>query len=224
MRILATIISFLAAGVVHAANIPYTDVPKGVWYEKPVQSFLNAGYLDASQAQFRPDASATRAEFLKVLVEINGGILNVPSTSSVFDDVAVDSWYHPYFAEAKREKWVMGEGKCAETAAVPCNARPDGLLTRAEAATLIVRAFGFQRNREIAQFKDNPEGSWFADDLQTAADNCVIDGAPAAYTAPAGASRGLAYPLRLLNRAEMVTMLSRVDEQLSGMGPACETR
>lgn len=181
----------------------YSDVPVGVWYEDAVESFVDAGYLDAGQARFRGGDAATRAEFVKLVVELNGGILSTPPAVPSFDDVAPGAWYYGYFEESGKEGWVRGDGNCYGSH--PCYARPGANVNRAEAAALIVRSFGLDSMGDAPRFVDNPVGQWYTDVIQTAADHCVLQG-------DGGTSR--VRPGDNMNRAEMVVMLHRVDQGL----------
>ncbi len=182
----------------------YSDVPAGVWYEDAVQAFTDAGYLDSTQTKFRGTDNANRAEFVKLVVELNGGVINsTPSTPS-FDDVATGAWYYKYFEEAGKESWVRGDGSCYGKH--PCYARPSANINRAEAAAIIVRAFGLQSAGAAPQFVDNPSGQWYTSDIQSAADHCVLQGDD---------STGRVRPNDNMNRAEMVVMLHRVDQGLT---------
>jgi len=181
----------------------YTDVPSGVWYEEAVEAFLDAGYLDAAQPRLRGGDTANRAEFVKLVVELNGGILSTPPAVPSFDDVGPSAWYYGYFEEAGKEGWVRGDGNCYGKH--PCYARPSANVNRAEAASLIVRAFGVEATGDAPQFVDNPAGQWYTDAIQTAADSCVLQGDDAT---------GRVRPADSMNRAEMVVMLHRVDQSL----------
>ncbi len=189
------------AGPVFAA---YSDVSPGVWFADAVSAFVDAGYLDAGQARFRGGDSANRAEFVKLVVELNGGILSTPPAVPSFDDVAAGAWYYGYFEEAGKEGWVRGDQNCYGTR--PCYARPSAKINRAEAAALIARAFGLESTGAAPQFVDNPSGQWYTDVIQTAADHCVLQGDD---------STGRVRPGDFMNRAEMVVMLHRVDQGLS---------
>src|SRR3989344_9240711 len=144
-------ISLTQAGTVLAA---YSYVPAGSWFGDAVDAFVDAGYLDATQARFRPGDNANRAEFVKLVVELNGGILSTPPAVASFNDVATGAWYYGYFEEAGKEGWVRGDGDCYGSK--PCNARPSANINRAEAAALIVRAFGLESADAAPQFVDNP--------------------------------------------------------------------
>ncbi len=201
-------LSLTQAGTVLAA---YSDVPAGVWYGDSVNAFVDAGYLDATQARFRGGNPANRAEFVKLVVELNGGILSTPPAVASFDDVSTGAWYYGYFEEAGKEGWVRGDGDCYGSH--PCYSRPGANINRAEAAALITRAFGLAPTGDASQFVDNPSGQWYTNVIQTAADHCVLQGDD---------STGRVRPGDNMNRAEMVVMLYRVDQGLS-YGVDCGT-
>lgn len=197
----AVAISLTSVGSVFAA---YSDVPAGVWYEDAVEAFVDAGYLDSAQTRFRGGDTANRAEFVKLVVELNGGILSTPPAVPSFDDVKPGAWYYGYMEEAGKEGWVKGDGNCYGSH--PCYARASANINRAEAAALIVRAFNLEATGDAPSFVDVPDGQWYTDALQTAADSCVVQGDDAT---------GRARPSDNMNRAEMVVMLNRVDQGLT---------
>lgn len=199
----AVAISLTQVGSVFAA---YSDVPAGVWYEEAVTAFTDAGYLATSQTRFRGGDNANRAEFIKLVVELEGGILSTPPAVPSFADVATGAWYYGYMEEAAKEGWLKGDGDCYVTGTKPCNARPGANVNRAEAAALIVRAFALESTGDAPDFVDVPAGQWYSSVMQTAADNCVLQGDEAT---------GRARPSDSMNRAEMVVMLNRVDMGLT---------
>lgn len=196
---------------VATAVAAYSDVSAGVWYEDAVNSFVEAGYLDATQTRFRGGDNANRAEFVKLVVELNGGIINSAPAVPSFDDAATGAWYYGYLEEAGKEGWVRGDGSCYGTH--PCYSRPGSNINRAEAAAIIARAFGLEPSGSAPQFVDNPSGQWYTADIQTAADHCVLQGDD---------STGRVRPADNMNRAEMVVMLFRVDQALT-YGEDCGT-
>jgi hypothetical protein len=189
---------------VSTALAAYRDVASGAWYEEAVNAFVDAGFLDSTQTNFRPTDGANRAEFIKLLVELNGGVLSTPPAVGSFTDVKSSAWYYSYVEEAGKEGWVKGDKDCYGT--LPCYARPAALVNRAEAAALIARAFSLDWTGAAPQFVDNPTGQWYTDAVQTAADHCVLQGDD---------STGRVRPSDTMNRAEMVVMLHRVDQNLS---------
>lgn len=197
-------VAAVALTQVGTALAAYSDVPSGVWFGDAVESFVDAGYLDSTQSRFRPGDLANRAEFVKLVVELNGGILSTPPAVASFDDAATGAWFYGYFEEAGKEGWVRGDANCYGKH--PCYARPSSNINRAEAAALIVRAFSLEWTGSAPQFVDNPSGQWYTDAIQTAADSCVLQGDD---------STGRVRPSDNMNRAEMVTMLHRVDQGLT---------
>ncbi|MEQ1849216.1 MAG: S-layer homology domain-containing protein [Candidatus Peribacteraceae bacterium] len=189
---------------VATAMAAYSDVPAGVWFEDAVNAFVDAGYLDSTQSRFRGGDLANRAEFVKLVVELNGGVINTAPATPSFDDVATGAWYYSYFEEAGLEGWVRGDGSCFGSH--PCYARPAANINRAEAAAIIVRAFGLEASGSAPQFSDNPSGQWYTADIQAAADHCVLQGDD---------STTRVRPSDNMNRAEMVVMLHRVDQGLT---------
>src|SRR3989338_3702249 len=112
--------------------------------------------------------------------------------------------------EAAAEGWVRGDGNCYGS--LPCYARPGAKINRAESAALINRSFGLVGTGDAPQFVDNPSGQWYTNDIQVAADNCILQGDD---------GRGTVRPGDNMNRAEMVVMLHRVDMGLQY--PDCGT-
>lgn len=189
---------------VGTALAAYRDVPAGSWFEEAVMAFMDAGYLDTTQANFRPNDSANRAEFVKLIVELNGGVLSTPPAVASFTDVRPGTWYYSYMEEAGKEGWVMGDNNCFGS--LPCYARPSAKINRAEAAALIVRAFSLESMGLAPKFVDVATGQWYTESIMTAADHCVLQGDD---------STGRVRPSDSMNRAEMVVMLHRVDQGLT---------
>ena len=83
---------------------------------------------------FRPDGAMTRAEFATIVVRALGLAAGPLGGETVFSDVAPEAWYAPYVDVAYRRGIVsgVGDGKF----------RPDGTLSRQEAAVMVARAAG----------------------------------------------------------------------------------
>lgn len=196
---------------VATAVAAYSDVPAGIWYEEAVNALTDANVLDSTKTTFRGQDNANRAEFVKLVVELNGGVVNEAPALPSFDDVATGAWYYEYMEEAGTMGWVKGDGSCYGKH--PCYARPAANINRAEAAALIVRAFNLEQVGSAPQFVDNLAGKWYTADIQTAADHCVLQGDD---------STGRVRPSDNMNRAEMVVMLQRVNLGLT-YGEDCGT-
>lgn len=207
-RIIALAIVACLPCALFAQGAPFPDIPPGAWYEGAVRSFLSQGFLDSLQPQFRGGNRATRAEFIKLIVLLNGGILDELPEKSRFADVSPRAWFFGFVEEAAREGWVRREG--LRGASGKPRVRPLDPVTRAEAAVLMQRGFGKKPLRRAPAFADNPPGTWFSDAIQIAADHCILRGDSGTRTVR---------PHDPVNRAEMVTMLARVDE--GRRYPAC---
>jgi hypothetical protein len=184
---------------------PYTDVKPGDWYETAVKSFLDKGILDSTKTTFRGNDSAIRAEFAKVLAKLGKLEDNaeIPTTPT-FDDVKPSDWYFP-FVEMVAQKGIMkGYNECIGTH--PCETMPAAIISRAEAAAMIVRYYKLSASMDAPQFDDVASDAWYADIMQAAADHCVIQGRKGSATARPGDA---------INRAEMIVMLQRAENNLT---------
>ncbi len=176
----------------------YSDVSAGAWYESAAQDLLRIGALESNEPLLRPNDLATRAEMVKLLVRVNDETLSYPAVGS-FTDVSKTAWHFPYFESAARLTWVRGDSNCYGT--MPCYARPNSRLNRAEAAAMLVRAFSLTANGTAPAFPDNTNrNQWYYQPIQTAADHCVLQGDDLT---------GLVRPASNMNRAEMIVMFDR---------------
>ena len=178
------------------------DITTGTWYSNALSTFIDAGWISGQQS-FRPAELATREEVIRLIVQMNGGVLHELPSQPSFDDVPVDSTAFGWFEEAAKEGWVTGQGDCYGKH--PCKAKPNDPINRAEAAALIIRAFALTQG-EAPAFDDAPAGAWYGDIIRTAASHCILQG-------DSGARR--VRPAANMNRAEMIAMLWRVDQGLT---------
>ncbi len=183
---------------VFAQKTSYSDVPTGAYYENAASALLSIGALDANEPRLRPSDLATRAELVKLLVNLRDEPLRYPTVSS-FNDVSRTAWYFPYFEAAAHVGWVRGDRDCYQKTR-PCTARPPANINRAEAAALLVRAFALEHTGAAPQFADVAQDQWYYMPIQTAADHCVLQG---------DSDTGLVRPAANMNRAEMVVMFHR---------------
>ncbi len=186
-----------------APRTHYDDVPPGVWYEESLERLLRRGALDASQQSFRATDSAVRAAFATVLVRLRSTLTPDPAVPPSFDDTEASAWYHPFVEDAARQGWMIGYKDCYGTR--PCFTAPLQIATRAEAAAMVVRTYGLRELGLAPAFADVPAFAWYADEVQIAADHCLLQGDDAT---------GLAAPERTVNRAEMAALLDRAERAL----------
>ncbi len=197
---------------VSAAQTHYTDVDAGAWYEAAAAALLESGALDRNETRLRPNDLATRAEVLKLLVEVYDADMVNPATPS-FSDVPRSAWYYTYVETAAREGWLKGDGECyGKGRASTCTARPSATVNRAEMAIMMQRAFNLQYLDLAPVFSDNVRSQWYFVPIQTAADHCILQG-------DGGTNR--VRPAASMNRAEMVVMFDRASKNDQEYGDDC---
>lgn len=166
--------SILGAGSYLAAvnRTSFNDVPAGYWAETALDLMLGrdaiSGYPDGG---FHPDATVTRAEFVKMLVLALGLTVPGTGTSDGFSDVAANAWYAPYVDAAVSAQLV--EGVTAESF------EPDALITRAELAVMVARAMhGYTPAQPLkVQFSDQGRiGQWALPLIAQAAQAGIVHG------------------------------------------------
>ncbi len=185
------------------AGMPFADVPTGAWYAHAVRVLLSKGYVDATQKNFRPADTTTRAEFLKMLLTLNGTSASTPPLIASFDDADAKDWFYAILEEAAKQGWMLGDGKCYGTH--PCKAHPNAPLTRAEAAVLLTRARGWDPTGKAPRFIDSDTKVWYGYAIQAAADRCILSGDPLTMQV---------HPYDSMTRAQMAVMLARATMDL----------
>lgn len=144
--------------------------------------------------------SVTRANFLRVVVDMNGGILSNVRGSSVFADID-DQAIVAYFMEAAVNEWLPLDDSCI--AKRTCEARPSSHITRGEAADIIERAFGLERDRPLQAAPDLPDDHPWKQSMGFALSLCLLK------TDAAGNAR----PDAALSYAETMEMVFRIDKK-----------
>lgn len=109
----------------------YTDVAKADWYNIPISTLNAMGVLKGKgDGKFDPQASVTRAEFATIAARFSS---ETYSGSDLFTDIA-GCWARADINRAAMIGWVTGDGTGTF--------RPNDLMTRAEAVSLINRVLG----------------------------------------------------------------------------------
>ena len=157
---------------------------KNHWARDFISRAVAAGIFSAKNPVFRPDAGATRAELIKMIVvkkfpndDFSKCLDLFPSkwVPVFFTDVSQKKWFAPFVCVAAREKMISG--------------RPDGTfgpndpLTRAETLFLLMNAadnFSPAEKPKSSPFADVPVDAWFAPAVIAAADAGIVHGKSAA--------------------------------------------
>ncbi len=145
---------------------PYSDVIPANWFNNAISTITNLniinGYPDGS---FQPNASITRAEFVKIAVGFFDHINTV--YDGRFTDVSRSAWYSAYVQAAYELKLVEGypDGSF----------HPNDPITRAEACTIINRTIGRIPHKDhllsekvMVTWPDNLPGAWYYEAMQEA--------------------------------------------------------
>lgn len=159
----------------------FSDVQKEHWAFDYVEKLYALGAVKGDEnGNFNPDAKITRAEFVKLLVEI----LNLDNMGDIsFYDVNENDWYYKYVNIAYTNGLVNG---VSET-----NFYPDAQITREDMALIISRAFtSLKADDKALDFKDTENISSYAlDAVKVLFANNIISGNNGFFNPKDNASR-----------------------------------
>lgn len=134
-------------------NCPFTDMAGADWATKAVDYLYKAGIINGrSESTFAPNETVTRAELVKMIVEA----LKVEKgeNNAVFSDVNDSDWFADYIKKAASAGIVNGSDGIF---------RPNDGTTREDAALIIFRALGLEKDGE-ADFVDSESIAPYAKD------------------------------------------------------------
>lgn len=152
-----------------------------------------------NEAEFRPDATMTRAQYATIVVKALG---LVPKANGKFKDVAANAWYSAYVGTANAYGIVNGRSDTEFD--------PEGTITRQEAAVMTVRAAKLcgldtavgdaAANNILCDYMDyRTIASWAKEAMAFCYDNEILD-----------TSDMNAEPTREILRCEVAEMLYRM--------------
>ncbi|MDF2379630.1 MAG: M4 family metallopeptidase [Candidatus Gracilibacteria bacterium] len=112
------------------------------------------GYADGT---FKPERTINRAEALKIIFEVRGGMLG-ESTDSGFPDVSRDEWFAKYVTQARRDKLIEGYADGMY--------RPNQAVNRAEFVKIAMGAlpyYGIMNSDAdlLSQYSDLEVSAWY---------------------------------------------------------------
>ncbi len=154
---------------------PPTDIT-GHWAEEYVLTLatlkLAQGYEDHS---FRPDTGVTRAQFAKLLVGVAGLTPAAQPKLNFADAAGVPDWAAPYVAIAAEKGLITGYAE-------DNTFRPDKPISRAEIATMVVRALDLKgQSPKQARGPRFNDASSIPDWAVTFIDRAVAEGLVSGY-------------------------------------------
>ncbi|RGL38334.1 S-layer homology domain-containing protein [Paenibacillus polymyxa] len=207
-KLRTTITGVLSTGLILSAFSAAAAAPQttsGHWAEDQVQRWSATGQLDGA---VKPDAAITRAEFIVLLnrslgtftqelpavtdVTYAGGVKINGNGSRTFTDVPASHWAYNELTSAVNAGYISGYAGN--------KLKPNGKVTRQEAAAIIGKAIGLTAGNaaDVTKFIDSDKiGSWAKKSVAAVAEQKIINGYP----------DGKFQPLKPLTRAEAVAIL-----------------
>ena len=179
------------AGWQQAAESPFTDVPKGSYYEEAVNWAVAQGITAGTTATtFSPNNPCTRAQAVTFLWRAAG--CPAPESSVMpFTDVAEGSYYHDAVL------WAVENGITKGTSDTAFS--PNATCTRAQIVTFLWRSQKSPASDSVNPFTDVAADAYYADAVLWAAENGVTSGTTATTFSPSDNC----------TRAQIVTFLFR---------------
>ncbi|KMY51865.1 S-layer homology domain-containing protein [Peribacillus loiseleuriae] len=170
-------------------ELMYTDVTKANWAYSSINNLNRAGLINGFlDGTFKPTNSITRAETAAIIARA----LNLKSShDSGFTDVKKSHYAYDNIAAVAEKGIIIGREKGQFD--------PEGKLTRAEMAAILVRAYQLNGTKKLP-FTDVDPKHWAYSDIQTLYANNLTGGFPDNTYKPA----------QQISRAEFVTFLDRM--------------
>ena len=123
----------------------FEDVPADHWAVDYIKQMKDMGVVSGKTAtSFEPDATITRAEFVKMIAVTFG--LETGATESAFEDCGADDWYTPYVVAAAEAGYVNGISATAFGA--------NDAISRQDICTILARILGLTEDEFEASFTD----------------------------------------------------------------------
>lgn len=170
----------------------FSDVTKPE-YKEAINALADAGILNGYEnGTFKPENKVTRGEVAKVITLIRH---LEEGTKTPFKDVKDGYWSTQYINSLYAAKLVNGyeDGTF----------KPEGNVTRAEFAKLVVDAYGLTLTNSATPFTDVKAGNWATPYIQTAYANGLIKGVTASKFDPSA-------PIK---RGDLAILLHRADSK-----------
>ena len=168
----------------------FTDID-GHWAEESITELAGRGLINGfDDGTFRPDESVTRAQFTKMLADLEG--LDTNTVVRIFEDVPINSWYAPYVTAAYAEGIALGDGAYF---------RPDSSITREEMAVMAARCMNITAAGTMGFIDIDSVSEWAKDAVNALSSAGIIS----------GFEDGTFRPGEISTRAEAAAILLRLD-------------
>lgn len=174
-------------------NLPFDDVPTGVWYESAVTYAYQNGLMQGTGGNhFAPETHLSRAMLVQILYNLEQG---PESVRTQFPDVAEGEWYTQAIAWAAEHGIVSGYDNGTFG--------PDDWVTREQLALILYRytqykGYDTAEKGDLSAFQDGSSTSEWAEEALVWA---------VGYGVMAGKGGGTLDPIGTATRAEVAQML-----------------
>jgi len=154
-----------------AEEIVFSDLENVKWAQEAVACLNKLGIINGySDNTFKPDKNVTRAEFLKMLVQLTC----VSETAEInFGDVKESDWFYSYVAKANAAGFANGDG---------VNMYPNNYITRQDMSVMcmnVLKYYGIKASEEEVTFTDKGFVADYAKSaIATLAELKVVSGMP----------------------------------------------
>lgn len=178
----------------------YTDMNSAKWALEAVEQLSSMGVINGYEDNtFRPDNNVTRAEFLKMLIELTGVS---EKKEALFNDVKESDWFYSYVVSAYGAGFAQGYNNFFY---------PNNDITRQDMCVMcmnVLKYYDFQTSEAQLDFSDKEDiADYAASALQTLYDMKIISGMP----------DGSFKPENTATRAEAANVIYKMWNVLEGM-------
>lgn len=132
----------------------FNDLAGYEWAETAINSLMQEGIVNGfGNDKFEPGLNVTRAEFVKMAVEL---FAVEEGTEVPFQDVSDDDWYYPYVSRAYSAGLILGDGNAFNG---------NEYITRQDIAVILARRSGMvESDFNTSMFSDWGEVALYAQD------------------------------------------------------------
>ena len=149
-------------------SLSFADLPQDDWSYEAVMSLAKDGIISGADGLIRPGDFITREEFAKVIILATGRVPNTGISFEAPDKDEIQPWALLYIATAFEDGLMKGY----EDESVG----PKNLLTRAQVASICVKALKANCEYTGVSFSDVEKDSWYAQDVECAKVLGIING------------------------------------------------
>ena len=165
---------FLSLGHLPCAAAFFTDTG-GHWADSEISTLTSRGYISGyPDGTFRPDLAMTRAEFITLLLAVEG-----IKPAQLFGPLHGQHWAHNHIDEAARQGIII-------FTEYPRGFNPDAIVNRGEVAAMLARSLQLTPDYRSVAFKDRQdiEKHPYAGYIKVVSDQGILSGYPGGFFKP----------------------------------------